>query len=84
MSFQSGNCQVTWFCHLRRRLINFFVICKFWPECTNHFVGFNSVLSNCGLYCADCRALCPGPSCEEWHLSSVEQKKINLHGFVSV
>ena len=37
---------------------------------------FQFSLSNCGSWYTDCRALCPGPSLqEEWHLSSMEQKK---------
>ena len=44
LSSPGTNFDLTDFCHLRRRfnLFNLFV-CNFWPECTNHFVGFNSV-----------------------------------------
>ena len=81
LSSPGTNFDPTDFCHLRRR--SNLLICLFAIFGLNDYVVlfcFNSVTSKCAIqFCpidADCRALCPGPSYEEVHLSSVEQKKL--------
>ena len=54
------------FCHLRRR--SNLLICLIAIFGLNDFVVlfcFNSVSCNCGLWYADCRALCPGSSSQK-------------------
>ena len=69
------------FCHLRRRSNLFFLICLFAIFGLNEFwcsVCFNSVTSNFGLWYADCRAFCPGPSSQEDRILAAWSKKKRL------